>query len=188
MTTIAYYKDVLYTDTRHLSSKNTPVPSLLEDKVGKAILLKNGDDLIGYLACSPTNPTASELDSITKCLLEPEPLKSLKAYVTGAEETKRLSFGWTIIVTKTEVLTISSGNQGNTFNTREFETCENINWPVAFGSSPRLAIGYLVSGADPKKLMGFVSQHDDMTSPDTWSYHRKYLKKIKRTPSINKQD
>lgn len=181
MTTVAYYRDVLYTDSRHVFLSESLFACIVEDKAGKAVILDKNGQVFGYLAGSPDSPCESICKDVLESLFHTEYLKVLQARLavgtTSLEPGDPKGF---ILVLKDEILTIRYSVVKNGANDVEVKSATDMDWPCAIGSGKWLAIGYLAGGSDPKNLMRYVSQVDSMSSPHTYAYHRKHLKEIKR--------
>lgn len=187
MTTIVFYKDVLYTDTRHVLFKKGHVPSLVEDKaVGKAYVFGvNGKPSV-IIASTDKAPTLLQRQVIVACLLKKtieERMKFLSlALMTSIEKGEKNIYGSTFVVTSDHVYRVFKDSsvlaEEDAETPRTVELCDDMDWPISYGTGMYLASGYLVSGGDPRKLMEFVSRHDSLTSPHTFAYHRKHLHPI----------
>lgn len=187
MTTIVFYKDVLYTDSRHVLLKKGHVPSLVEDRPqGKAYGLSLDGEPIAYIASTGLAPTLLQRKSIVASIMRgslAERIETLSvAHMYAAEKGETNTYGSTIVVTADNVFrvfrdTLVKEEEDNDFP-RIVEHCDEMDWPISYGTGMYLATGYLVGGGDPRKLMEFVSRHDSLTGPHTFAYHRKYLKAI----------
>lgn len=187
MTTIVFYKDVLYTDSRHVLHKKGHVPSLIEDRPqGKVYGLSLDGEPVAYVASCDKAPTLLQreciLASITRGSLAERigTLSVAHMYAAGKGETN--TYGSTFVVTADNVFRVFRDSlvkekEDNDFP-RIVEHCDDMDWPISYGTGMYLATGYLVGGGDPRKLMEFVSRHDSLTSPHTFAYHRKHLKAI----------
>ena len=187
MTTIVFYKDVLYTDSRHVLHKKGHVPSLAEDRPqGKVYGLSLDGEPVAYVASTDRPPTILQrkfiLASIMKgSLAEKMELLSI-SHMKAAEKGETNTYGSTFVVTADNVFRVFRDSlvkekEDNDFP-RIVEHCDDMDWPISHGTGMYLATGYLVGGGDPRKLMEFVSRHDSFTSPHTFAYHRKHLKAI----------
>lgn len=187
MTTIVFYKDVLYTDSRHVLHKKGHVPSLIEDRPqGKVYCLSLDGEPVAYVASTDKPPTLLQrkfiLASITEgSLAEKMELLSI-SHMKAAEKGETNIYGSTFVVTADNVFRVFRDilvkeEEDNGFP-RIVEHCDDMDWPISYGTGMHFASGYLVSGGDPRKLMEFVSRHDSLTSPHTFAYHRKHLKAI----------
>ena len=187
MTTIVFYKDVLYTDSRHVLHKKGHVPSLIEDRPqGKVYGLSLDGEPVAYVASTDRSPTLLQrkfiLASIMKgSLAEKMELLSI-SHMKAAEKGETNTYGSTFVVTADNVFRVFRDSlvkekEDNGFP-RIVEHCDDMDWPISYGTGMYLATGYLIGGADPRKLMEFVSRHDSLTSPHTFAYHRKHLKTI----------
>ena len=187
MTTIVFYKDVLYTDSRHVLHKKGHVPSLIEDRPqGKVYGLSLDGEPVAYVASCDKAPTLLQrnfiLASIMKgSLAEKMELLSI-SHMKAAEKGETNTYGSTFVVTADNVFRVFRDSlvkekEDNDFP-RIVEHCDDMDWPISYGTGMYFASGYLVSGGDPRKLMEFVSRHDSLTGPHTFAYHRKHLKAI----------
>ena len=187
MTTIVFYKDVLYTDSRHVLHKKGHVPSLVEDRSqGKVHGLSLDGEPVAYVASTDRSPTILQrkciLESIMKgSLAEKMELLSI-SHMKAAEKGETNTYGSTFVVTADNVFrvfrdSLVTEKEDNSFP-RIVEHCDDMDWPISHGTGMYFAMGYLVGGGDPRKLMEFVSRHDSHTSPHTFAYHRKHLKAI----------
>lgn len=187
MTTIVFYKDVLYTDSRHVLFKKGHVPSLVEDRaVGKAYVHGvNGKPSV-IIASTDKAPTLQQRQIIVRCLLKKtvdEQMEFLSlALAASIKKGEKNIYGSTFVVTADHVYRIFKDSsvlaEEDGEIPRTVELCDDMDWPISYGTGMYLASGYLVSGGDPRKLMEFVSRHDSLTSPHTFAYHRKHLHPI----------
>ena len=187
MTTIVFYKDVLYTDSRHVLYKKGHVPSLVEDRaVGKAYVHDVNGKPSAIIASTDKSPTLRQRQLIMFCLLKKtieERMEFLSLALNASiKEGEKNIYGSTFVVTADHVYRIFKDSsvlaEEDGEIPRTVELCDDMDWPISYGTGMYLASGYLVSGGDPRKLMEFVSRHDSLTGPHTFAYHRKHLKAI----------
>ena len=187
MTTIVFYKDVLYTDSRHVLYKKGHVPSLVEDRaVGKAYVHDVNGKPSAIIASTDKSPTLRQRQLIMFCLLQKtieEQMNLLScAHIASIKEGEKNIYGSTFVVTSDHVYRIFKDSsvlaEEDGEIPRTVELCDDMDWPISYGTGMYLASGYLVSRGDPRKLMEFVSRHDSLTSPHTFAYHRKHLHPI----------
>ena len=187
MTTIVFYKDVLYTDSRHVLHKKGHVPSLIEDRPqGKVYSLSLDGEPVAYVASTDRPPTLLQREFILASIMKGSLAEKMEllsiSHMKAAEKGETNTYGSTFVVTADNVFRVSRDSlvkekEDNDFP-RIVEHCDDMDWPISYGTGMYLATGYLVGGGDPRKLMEFVSRYDSLTSPHTFSYHRKYLKAI----------
>ncbi len=187
MTTIVFYKDVLYTDSRHVLHKKGHVPSLIEDRPqGKSYGLSLDGEPVAYVASTDRPPTLLQREFILASIMKGSLAEKMEllsiSHMKAAEKGETNTYGSTFVVTADNVFRVfrhSLVNEKEDNETpRVVELCDDMDWPISHGTGMYLASGYLVSGGDPRKLMEFVSRHDPLTSPHTFAYHRKHLKSI----------
>ncbi len=187
MTTIVFYKDVLYTDSRHILNKKGHVPSLAEDRPqGKVYGLSLDGEPVAYVASCDKAPTLLQRNFILASILKGSLAEKMEllsiSHMRAAEKGETNTYGSTFVVTADNVFRVFRDifvkeEEDNGFP-RIVEHCDDMDWPISYGTGMYFASGYLVSGGDPRKLMEFVSRHDSLTGPHTFAYHRKHLKAI----------
>lgn len=187
MTTIVFYKDVLYTDSRHVLHKKGHVPSLIEDRPqGKVYGLSLDGEPVAYVASTDRPPTLLQREFILASIMKGSLAEKMEllsiSHMKAAEKGETNTYGSTFVVTADNVFrvfreSLVKEEEDNSFP-RIVEHCDDMDWPISYGTGMLFASGYLVSGGDPRKLMEFVSRHDSLTGPHTFAYHRKHLKAI----------
>lgn len=136
-----------------------------------------------YIASSDLSPTLVQRQFIQTSVMKgsiDDKIESLSyAHIAAAKRGETSSYGSTFVVTADNVFRVfrdSATDVKDDLQTpRVVELCDDMDWPISYGSGMYLASGYLISGGDPRRLMEFVSRHDSLTSPHTFAYHRKHL-------------
>lgn len=181
MTTIAFYKGVLYTDSRRVLQRSFPLHILVEDKpFGKAHGVAIENINLAIIASDDMDTTLSQRQAMASCLTAPpDKIPGLLSIAHGVSKDEAV-FGNTLVITRKSVYLIHAASKDNPkeeseVKAREVTVCDDSDWPIVIGAGRNYAAGYLVGGGDPRRLMEFVSRHESATGPDTYIYNQKDL-------------